>query len=208
MLAAVLRGPFTPARGSFSGARLRDRLSLLDRNLADIDRHLRALAVAIARQHRADPDDLHQLALEIACRRAADYRPSDGSFLTFVYTRVRFALHEACQREARERRLKRALRGALQAIAENLEQDDPDREVRDSIPAAAIRDPHCTRARMAMTAAAIVATFAIPETPETLLAHAQDTALLHHRVHAALAELAPRDRDLVLKTTVDRRSLA
>lgn len=188
------------ADGSFCSERVRDRLSLTDRNLADISAPLRGLARAVARQHGADVDDLHQLALEIACRRAAEYRPADGSFLTFVYARVRFALHDACHREARERRMKRALRGALDAIAEHLEED----KERDP----SVREENRACGRMAMAGAAIVASFAIPETPEVLVADAEESAIVTQRVAAALAELGEKDRLLVVKTAVDGLSIA
>lgn len=163
---------------------------------------LRGLAKSIAKEQRASEEDLCQQAMEIACRRVGEYKPQRGTFLDFIYQTVKWELRHACVRDARERAMQRAIQRATATVADHLEQGDIlTEEPRERL-------ERFENARFALAGAAIVATLAIPVSPEEQYMSAEEHARSRQHIEAALSQLAREDRELVLKHIVEEKSLA
>lgn len=170
--------------------------------IRDAREALRTLARSVAKEQRASEDDLFQQAMEVACRHVGRYNPQRGTFLDFIYQTVKWELRHACVRDARERALQRAVLRASASIADHLElgdlmTEDPQQRLE-----------RFESSRFALAGAALVATLAFPASPEEQYMTAEQHAHARQHIEAALNQLAPEDRELLLKHIVEEKSLA
>ncbi len=161
---------------------------------------LRKIARSVARaQGVCDEDDLFQLGMEEACRRAPEYEPARGkTFVNFISSYARGVMLDACIREATERARAHRMQATAPLVLGNLDGGDPFEESADQ------RDD----GRHAVAAAAVLSLFTKPQDPEELLIIHDERAALHALVDPVFDRLGDADRRLVDECAIEERSVA
>ena len=180
------------------GTTVRPFLSVEQQRLVESVRHaMRGLAAQAVKRLGGNLDDLHQMAMEIACRRVVDYSPDKGSFLTYVYDAAWFSLVDACDIEKRNSRFNAVVaRGAVQ-IAPHLKAGETIDDFFED------RQEVFLTARLSVAISAILAFYPDPATPEERVLSAERRAHLRKRVDDALASLDEIDRRLVVRVHLE-----
>lgn len=160
---------------------------------------LRKLAQIIIRRLRAgDIDDLTQIGIEVACRKALTFVPGDASFLTAIYVRAEYAMIESIQADRREKLQAQAALRASREVHNALDLGD----ILDE--SAEARIERRDEARYALAGAAIIGFSLRPRTPEEMLMDEQHRVRLSEVVEEALAKLEDDvDRRLVVMCTME-----
>ncbi len=158
---------------------------------------IRAIAKRTVRYHGGDVDDLAQIGVEVACRKAQVFVPGEASFWTAIFVRAEMAMLEAIQSDRRERyqaiaalRAAREVHGCID-VGDILEEEAEQRVER--------RD----EARFAIAGASIIGMSLPPATPEQMLMDEQERVGLRAAVDRALGELEQVDRRLVVMCTME-----
>ncbi len=171
------------------------RVRPVDALLANVDKPLRKIARTIAKAHRADIDDLHQIALETALNLAPLYEPDrHATFLSFVHPRARGAMIDHALRERRESKRILAIQTGAVRLIQALRQADLHEEKRG--------------ARYFAAGGSLVALALIPDTPEDQVAEAELRRIVRERIERGLGELGDVDRAIVEMVAIEERSIA
>lgn len=162
---------------------------------------MRGLAAQAAKRFGTNQDDLHQMAMEVACRRVVDYTPEKGSFLTYVHDAAWFTLVDACDLEKRNTRFNSAVaRGAIKVAPHIKAGDRIDDFFED-------RQEVFLTARLSVAISAMLAFYPDPPTPEETVISAERRAHLRKRVDEALASLDEIDRRIVVRVHLENVAL-
>lgn len=183
---------------------LRSKLTPAQAELVEsVRRPLRCLAEDLVKGPKpTDADDLVQLGLEIACKRAPEHQPGKAKFLTFIYQEVRRAMIDALKADDRQRRLMQAVHRAAKEVHASIEVGDLLEET------AQMRLERRDVARYALAAAAVIGMSQAPRNPEELFMDAQEQQRLRAFVELELAKLDPVDRRLIELCTMEGTTVA